>query len=129
MVFWFSDILQKNSHPFIDIFMTFKKLKIWKHSMKDWSLQKDTMVLWSNSSFIRLEGWGFRSRRCQNSFSIQINKSRKSEQKKKGTLALIASVRAVAVREEEETRRERARSGDIIPSINLIWWRYLTVFV
>ena len=31
----------------------------------------------------------------------------KSEQKKKGTLSLIASVRAVAVGEEEETRRER----------------------
>ena len=34
--------------------------------------------------------------------------SRKSEQKKKGTLSLIKSVRAVAVGEEEETRRERS---------------------
>ena len=38
----------------------------------------------------------------------------KSEQKKKGTLSLIASVRAVAVGEEEETRKERERSGGII---------------
>ena len=36
--------------------------------------------------------------------------SRKSEQKKKGTLSLIASVRAVAVVEEEETRKERETS-------------------
>ena len=36
--------------------------------------------------------------------------SRKSEQKKKGTLSLIWSVRAVAVGEEEETIRERERS-------------------
>ena len=40
--------------------------------------------------------------------------SLKSEQKKKGTLSLIASVRAVAVGEGEETRRERERSGGII---------------
>ena len=39
--------------------------------------------------------------------------SRKSEQKKKGTLSLIWSVRAVAVGEEVETRRERERSGGI----------------
>ena len=53
--------------------------------------------------------------------------SGKSEQKEKGTLSLIASVRAIAVGEEEETRRER--SGVIIASINLMWWRHLTVFV
>ena len=48
---------------------------------------------------------------------------------KKGKLALIASVRAVAVGEKEETRRERERSGGIIKSIILMWWHYLTVFV
>ena len=39
--------------------------------------------------------------------------SRKSEQKKKGTLSLTVSVRAVAVGEEEEMRRERERCGGI----------------
>ena len=94
-------------------------------------LEQDTLVLWSNSSCIRSEGWEFKSCRLQKSFSIWINKnlSRKSEQKKKGTLSLIASVSAVAVGEEEETRRQRERSGGIIWSINLIWWRHLTVFV
>ena len=47
-------------------------------------------------------------------FKSTKNSSRKSEQKKKGTLSLISSVRAVAVREEEETRREREKSGYII---------------
>ena len=38
--------------------------------------------------------------------------SQKSEKKKKGTLSLIASVRALTVCEEEETRRERERNID-----------------
>ena len=80
------------------------------------------MVLWSNSSSIRLEGWGFKSRcRGQKSFSIQIDKNLFEEVKaeEKGKLSLIASVRAVAVRVEEETRRERERNEGIIWSINL----------
>ena len=53
---------------------------------------------------------------------ILFNKStkislRKSEQKKKGTLSLIAPVRAVAVGEEEEMRREKRKK-----------WRYLCNF-
>ena len=50
----------------------------------------------------------------KNLFQFKSKKisSRKSEQKKKGILQLIASVRAVAIGEEEETRRER--SGGII---------------
>ena len=53
---------------------------------------------------------------AKNLFQFKSTKisPRKSEQKKKGTLSLIASVRAVAVGEEEETRRERERSGSII---------------
>ena len=53
---------------------------------------------------------------ARNLFQFKSTKisSRKSEQQKKGTLSLIASVRAVAVGEEEETRRERERSGGII---------------
>ena len=48
----------------------------------------------------------------KNIFQFKSTKisSWKSELKKQGTLLLIASVRAVAVGEEEETRRERERS-------------------
>ena len=51
---------------------------------------------------------------AKNIFKLTKISSQKSEQKKKGTISLIESVRAVAVREEEETRRERERSGAII---------------
>ena len=80
------------------------------------------MFLWSNSSFIRLEGWGLKSHGHQKSFSIHINQNLFAEvrEEEKGTLSLIASVRAVAVREEEETRREIERSGGIIRSISLM---------
>ena len=112
MVFWFSEILQKNSHPFIDIFMTFKKLKIWKHSMKDWSLQQDTVVLWSNSSFIRSEGWGFRSHRCQKSFTIQINKNLFAEvraEEKEKTLTHRVSLSSSSRRRRGDEKRKRKK--------------------
>ena len=53
---------------------------------------------------------------AKNLFQFKSTKisSRKSEQKKKGTLSLIASVTAVAVGREEEARREREISGGII---------------
>ena len=53
---------------------------------------------------------------AKNLFQFKLSKisSRKSEQKKKRTLSLIASVRVAAVGEEEETRRERERSEGII---------------
>ena len=48
---------------------------------------------------------------AQNMFLFKSTKIslQKSEQKKKGTLSLIGSVRAVAVGEEEETRSEREK--------------------
>ena len=60
---------------------------------------------------------------------IFFNSLSGSQRRKKGTCSLIASVRAVAVGEEEETRRESESSGGIIRSINLMWWGHLTVFV
>ena len=75
---------------------------------------QDTVVLWSNSSCISSKGRGFKSRRCQNLFQFKPTKisSRKSEQKKKGTLSLIASVKAVAVqrrRGDEKRKRKKWR--------------------
>ena len=61
---------------------------------------QDTMVLCSNLSCIRSEGWGFKSCRLQKSFSIQIDKKslRGSQSRRKREHSLISSVRALAVR-------------------------------
>ena len=79
---------------FLDCFMALLILNL--------TTTQDTIGLWSNSSRIRSEGWGFQSCRCQNLFQFKSTKisSQKSEQKKKGPLSLIASVRAVAVGEK-----------------------------
>ena len=75
----------------------------WALVLTDKHLEQvqDTVVLWSNSSYITLEGWGFKSHRRQKYFSIQIDKN------------LFAEVRA-------------AEKGN---TLTLIWWRHLTVFV
>ena len=43
------------------------------------------------------------------------------------TLSLIASVRAVAVGKEEDTRRERAEAEVSLEAFILCVWRHLTV--
>ena len=87
----------------------FHQYKIIYHSRTPWSCGRSHHVL-------DREVEGSNLAAAQNLFQFKSTKisSRKSEQKKKGTLSLIASVRAVAVGEEEETRRERERSGGII---------------
>ena len=40
-----------------------------------WEIKLDTVVLSSNLSWIRSEGWGFKSCRHQKSFSFQIDKN------------------------------------------------------
>ena len=66
------------------------------------------MVLWSYSSCTESEDRGFKSLRTKKSFSIQINKNLFAEvrAKEKGNILLIASVRALAVPEKEETEEE-----------------------
>ena len=73
----------------------------------------------------KVEGSNFIAAKIFYNSNPQKISLRKSEQKKKGTLSLIASVRAVAGGEEEGMRRRRR--GGIIWSI--MWWCHLTVFV
>ena len=66
----------------------------------------------------------------QNLFEFKSTKIslRKSEQKKKGALSLIAQIRAVSVREEEETRREE-KEKEVEASFEASILCDLTVFV
>ena len=93
--------------PFDILFMFVyldQHIKLHKISRTPWSCGLIRHVLDRKVEFSNLAG-------AQNLFQFKSTKisSRKLEQKKKGKLSLIASVRAVAVREEEEMSREKRK--------------------
>ena len=107
---------------FIEILLTINSfgLRCWKNIYTtDKVVLEISRTLWCCGLIRHILDWkveGSNLGTAKNLFQLKSTNiySRKSEQKKTGTLSLFASVRAVVVGEEEETRREKDRSGGII---------------